>query len=104
MFDKLLPCLISIMEDNPALNWLKNQAHWYEKNDYYDEKESEFATSVAAAAFVITSMEEAYKEHAKRMREETKRSRKKKTNPVIAKSEVKRINRSFTQDLTIGGN
>ncbi|KAL0762326.1 hypothetical protein Bca101_078477 [Brassica carinata] len=90
------------MEDNPALNWLKNQAYWYEKNDYYDEKESEFATSVAAAAFVITSMEEAYKEHAKRMREKTKRSRKKKTNPVIAKSEVKRINRSYTQDLTIG--
>lgn len=72
--------------------------------DYYDEKESEFATSVAAAAFVIRAMEEAYKENAKRMREETKRSRKKKTNPVIAKSEVKRINRSYTQDLTIGGN
>ncbi|KAG2263554.1 hypothetical protein Bca52824_070633 [Brassica carinata] len=91
------------MEDNPALNWLKNQAYWYEKNDYYDEKESEFAASVAAAAFVITSMEEAYKEHAKRMREETKRSRKKKTNSVILKTEVKRINRSYTHDLTIGG-
>ncbi|XP_018490382.2 remorin 1.4, partial [Raphanus sativus] len=91
-------------EDNPALNWLKNQAYWYEKNDYYDEKESDFATSVAAAAFVITSMEDAYKEHAKRMREEAKSSRKKKTSPVlIPKAEVKRINRSFTQDLTIGG-
>ncbi|CAH8389655.1 unnamed protein product [Eruca vesicaria subsp. sativa] len=90
------------MEDNPALNWLKNQAYWYEKNDYYNEKESEFATSVAAAAFVITSMEEAYKENANRMREEIKKSRKKKTNPVIPKTDVKRMNRSYTQDLTIG--
>ncbi|KAF8089547.1 hypothetical protein N665_0502s0014 [Sinapis alba] len=99
-----LPSLSELSRtDNPALNWLKNQAYWYEKNDYYDEKESQFATSVAAAAFVITSMEEAYKEHAKRMREETKRSRKKKTNSVIPKTDVKRINRSYTQDLTIGG-
>ncbi|KFK27892.1 hypothetical protein AALP_AA8G443400 [Arabis alpina] len=88
--------------DIPALNWLKNQSYWYEKNDYYDEKESEFAASVAAAAFVIRSLEEADKQNAKRIREERKRLRTKKTNPVIPKTEVKRVNKSYTQEVKIG--
>lgn len=92
------------IEDNPVLNWLKNQSYWYEKNDYYNEKESEFAASVAAAAFVIRSLEEADKQNAKRIREEIKRSRTKKSNPLIPKTEVKRINKSFTQEVKIGGN
>ncbi|ESQ31807.1 hypothetical protein EUTSA_v10004785mg [Eutrema salsugineum] len=88
--------------DNPALNWLKNQSYWYEKNDYYNEKESEFAVSIAAAAFVIRSMEEAYEEKTKKIREEIKRSRTKKTKSVIPKTEVKRLNESFTQEVHIG--
>lgn len=92
------------IEDYPALNWLKNQSYWYEKNDYYNEKESEFAVSVAAAAFVIRSMEEADKRKAKRIREEIKRSRTKKTNPVTPDAEVKRLSKSYTQEVNIGGN
>ncbi|KAL1215080.1 hypothetical protein V5N11_007658 [Cardamine amara subsp. amara] len=88
--------------DYPALNWLKNQSYWYEKNDYYNEKESEFAVSVAAAAFVIRSMEEADKQKAKRIREEIKRSRTKKTNLVIPNTEAKRLNKSYTQEVKIG--
>ncbi|EFH42683.1 remorin family protein [Arabidopsis lyrata subsp. lyrata] len=88
--------------DYPALNWLKNQSYWYEKNDYYNEKESEFAVSIAAAAFVIRSMEEADKRKAKRIREEIKRSRTKKTNPVTPDAEVKRLSKSYTQEVNIG--
>ncbi|CAH2044043.1 unnamed protein product [Thlaspi arvense] len=90
------------INDNPALNWLKNQSYWYEKNDCYNEKESEFAASVAAAAYVIRSMEEAYEERAKRIRDEIKRSRTKKTKPIIPKTEVKRLNKLFTQEVKIG--
>lgn len=49
-------------------------------------------------------MEEDDKQKAKRIREEIKRSRIKKTNPVIPKIEVKRINKSYTQEVKIGGN
>lgn len=83
---------------------MKNQSYWYEKNDYYNEKESEFAVSVAAAALVIRSMEEADKQKAKRLREEIKRSRTKKTNLVIPNTEMKRLNKSYTQEVKIGGN
>ncbi|CAN8252012.1 unnamed protein product [Cochlearia groenlandica] len=88
--------------DNQALNWLKNQAYWYEKNDIYNEKESEFAASVAAAAFAIRSMEDAYEEKSKKIREEINKSRNKKANPVIPKTEVKTLNKSYTQDVNIG--
>ncbi|EOA14819.1 hypothetical protein CARUB_v10028128mg [Capsella rubella] len=88
--------------DYPALNWLKNQSYWYEKNDYYNEKESEFAISVAAAAFVIRSMEEADKLKAKRRREEIKRSRTKITKPVTPNTEEKRLSKSYTQEVKIG--
>ncbi|XP_010443945.1 PREDICTED: remorin-like [Camelina sativa] len=88
--------------DYPALNWLKNQSYWYEKNDYYNQKESEFAVSVAAAAFVIRSMEEIDKQEAKRKREEIKKLRTKKTNPVVTNTEEKRLSKSYTQEVQIG--
>lgn len=50
-------------------------------------------------------MEEADKQKAKRIREEIKRSRTtKKTNLVIPNTEVKRLNKSYTREVKIGGN
>ncbi|KAG7613783.1 Remorin C-terminal [Arabidopsis suecica] len=98
-----LPMLSELdITDYPALNWLKNQSYWYEKNDYYNEKESELAVSVAVAAFVIRSMEEADKQKSKRIREEIKRSRTKKSNLVIPNTQVKRLSKSYTQEVKIG--
>ncbi|XP_010457129.1 PREDICTED: remorin-like isoform X2 [Camelina sativa] len=88
--------------DYPALNWLKNQSYWYEKNDNYNEKESEFAVSVVAVASVIRSMEEVDKQEAKRRREEIKKLRAKKTNPVVTNIEEKRLSKSYTQEVKIG--
>jgi len=62
------------------------------------------AVSVAVAAFVIRSMEEADKQKSKRIREEIKRSRTKKSNLVIPNTQVKRLSKSYTQEVKIGGN
>lgn len=49
-------------------------------------------------------MEDAYEDKLKRTREKIKRSQTEKANMILPKAEAKRLNKSYTQEVKIGGN